>query len=86
MAEDTISERRGMSFPPVGAISTTDNNATLRREFLGELAETMQSLAISTAQCAWRGDDKLLMFHLRQQRLVLVESLDVCKKLTGEAQ
>jgi hypothetical protein len=49
----------------------------LRRDSLRELAELMESYAVSLREAAWRGSDANVGATLQQLRLVLLEAIRV---------
>jgi hypothetical protein len=53
----------------------------LQFEFLSEICDLAASYARSASEAAYRGDQLTLGTHLRQMRLVLIESLKTFKEL-----
>jgi hypothetical protein len=56
----------------------------LRRAFIGELAETIESLAISLREEAWRGSDATAEITLRQIRETLKAAIGTFKEIDAE--
>jgi hypothetical protein len=68
------------------ALSPAEQDADwLRHQFIGECAETIESLAISLREACFRGSDLAAGVHLRQLRAVLVSAISTFKEI-GDGQ
>jgi hypothetical protein len=64
--------------PTAAALSASRN---LQFEFIIEASDLAASYARSASEAAYRGDELTLGVHLRQLRLVVIESLKTFKEL-----
>jgi hypothetical protein len=85
---------RGIGFVPLNAVDKSGSQTIpqtpvkeqalwLNLDAIREMAEMIESLAVSTRLAAWRGSPEACGVHLRQMRLALIEAISIFKEIEG---